>query len=400
MHFASSAHPSSTASRAANPRASVSAGRRRSAAANARVRFVYCHESSGETDQIVVAPAQMPSANNATRKQAPAASSCGAGSAPARIAAAATATARSANPPIHTSEESAVPRARKNAANASAPPVEAATAPGVARRSTRARTGDDASIAKDTADGPFTNGLHGRYAENTAVGETCRRLCPSDVWAVRHRSTGDRMLRTRSTRKTGLAAAVAVSALALLAVGASAASAAPAATQQATNTCWKTVVNDWLNNQPNLKGSYPIPCYTQAIQHLSDYPDIKQYSSAIDDIHRALLAAIHDQHDQGGPNNSGGPGTPLGPGGGSGGGNSTGGGTSSGGNKGLIRRIAADIGPSNAQSVPLPLLVLGGLALLLFLTAAATWLTRRLQARRVTPAPAPAPAASSVRPKP
>jgi hypothetical protein len=208
------------------------------------------------------------------------------------------------------------------------------------------------------------------------------------------------MLRTRSTRKTGLAAAVAVSALALLAVGAPAASAAPAATQQATNTCWKTVVNDWLNNQPNLKGSYPIPCYTQAIQHLSDYPDIKQYSSAIDDIHRALLAAIHDQHDQGGPNSSGGPGTPLGPGGGSSGGNSTGGGTSTGGNKGLVRRIAADIGPSNAQSVPLPLLVLGGLALLLFLTAGATWLTRRLQARRVTPAPAPARAASSVRPKP
>jgi len=86
-----------------------------------------------------------------------------------------------------------------------------------------------------------------------------------------------------------------VSALALLAVGAPEASAAHAATQQATNTCWNTVVNDWVVNQPNLKGSDPIPCYTQAIQHLSDYPDIKQYSSAIDDIHRALLAAIHDR---------------------------------------------------------------------------------------------------------
>ncbi|MFL5910385.1 MAG: hypothetical protein ACJ768_07460 [Gaiellaceae bacterium] len=206
------------------------------------------------------------------------------------------------------------------------------------------------------------------------------------------------MLRTRSTRTTGLAAAVFVSALALLAVVVPAASAAPAATQQATNTCWKTVVNDWLNNQPNLKGSYPIPCYTQAIQHLSDYPDIKQYSSAIDDIHRALLGAIHDQRGGGGPNNSG-TNPPTGGGGGGGGGISGGGGTS-GGHKGLISRLAADLGPSNAQSIPLPLLVLGGLALLLFLTAAATWLTRRLQARRVTPAPAPARAASSVRPKP
>jgi hypothetical protein len=207
------------------------------------------------------------------------------------------------------------------------------------------------------------------------------------------------MLRTRSIRKTGLAAAVVVSALALVAVGAPAASAAPAATQQATNTCWKTVVNDWLNNQPNLKGSYPIPCYTQAIQHLSDYPDIKQYSSAIDDIHRALLGAIHDQRGGGGPNDSGTNPPTAGGGGGGGGGTSSGGGTAS-VHKGIIHRVAADIGPSNAQSIPLPLLVLGGLALLLLLTAAATWFARRLQARRVTPAPAHARAASSVRPKP
>lgn len=207
------------------------------------------------------------------------------------------------------------------------------------------------------------------------------------------------MLRTRSTRKTGLAAAVLVSALALLAVGAPAASAAPAATQQATNTCWKTVVNDWLNNQPNLKGTYPIPCYTQAIQHLSDYPDIKQYSSAIDDIHRALLGAIHDERGGGGPNNSG-TNPPFGGGGGGGGGGTSSGGGTPSGNKGLIHRLAADLGPSNAQSIPLPLLVLGGLALLLLLTAAATWFARRLQARRITPAPAHARAASSVRPKP
>jgi hypothetical protein len=194
------------------------------------------------------------------------------------------------------------------------------------------------------------------------------------------------MLRTRFTRKTGLAAVVVVSALALISVGAPAASAAPAATQQATNNCWKAVVNDWLNNQPNLKGSYPIPCYTQAIQHLNDYPDIKQYSSAIDDIHRALLGAIQDQRGGGGPNSSGGVG-PLGPGGTSGGSGPTSGGTS-GSNQGFIRRLAADLGPSNAQSIPLPLLVLGGLALLLLLTAAVTWVARRLQARRVTPAPA------------
>jgi hypothetical protein len=201
----------------------------------------------------------------------------------------------------------------------------------------------------------------------------------------------------RSIRKTGLAAAVVVSALALVAAGAPAASAAPAATAKATGNCWLQVVNDWLAHG-QVTGLYPIPCYTQAIQHLSAYPDIKQYSSAIDDIHRALLAAIHEERGNG-------PGGSLGLGGGSGSGGSSfggggGGGGSGGGSsgqtKGILHTLAADIGPGNAQSIPLPLLVLGGLALLLFLTAAATWFARRLQGRRVTPAPA----ASSVRPKP
>ena len=49
------------------------------------------------------------------------------------------------------------------------------------------------------------------------------------------------------------------------------------------------------------------------------------------------------------------------------------------------------LGPGDAQTVPLPLLVLGGLALLLLLAAAGTWFARRMQARRATPAPAPAP---------
>jgi hypothetical protein len=46
--------------------------------------------------------------------------------------------------------------------------------------------------------------------------------------------------------------------------------------------------------------------------------------------------------------------------------------------------------PSNAQSVPLPLLVLGGLAGLLLLSGAGTWLFRRTQARRVGRPPTPA----------
>ena len=210
------------------------------------------------------------------------------------------------------------------------------------------------------------------------------------------------MTRTRITRTTKLLLVAAASAAALCVT--SPASASPAATLKATNTCWLLVINDWLHHG-QVEGTYALPCYTQAIQHLQGYPDISQYSSAIEDIHRAELAAINHRND--GPPSSGpggGNNSSIGPiGGGSGpsdGGNgpTAGGGGGATGNTSLFHDLAKTLGPSNAQSVPLPLLVLGGLAVLLLLTAAATWITRRYQSRRV-PVPAPIPAGSSVRPK-
>jgi hypothetical protein len=202
-----------------------------------------------------------------------------------------------------------------------------------------------------------------------------------------------KMVIIKPSRKTGLLALA--TALALL-VSVPAASAAPAASQKATPKCWLQVVNDWLAHG-TVTQYYAIPCYTQAIQHLSEYPDIKQYSTAIDDIHRALLVAIHEEHGGPGSGSGGGPGSSGGGGAIGGSGGSGSGGSGTGGHRGLISRIAHDIGPGNAQSIPLPLLVLGGLAALLLLTAAATWVMRRMQARRVTPAPAHAHASSSVR---
>ena len=54
------------------------------------------------------------------------------------------------------------------------------------------------------------------------------------------------------------------------------------------------MINDWEDNN-QVDKIYAIPCYTQAIQLLSSYPDIAGYSSAIDDIHRAMLAVIQDR---------------------------------------------------------------------------------------------------------
>jgi hypothetical protein len=170
--------------------------------------------------------------------------------------------------------------------------------------------------------------------------------------------------------------------LALLAVGAREAAAAPSASLDPTAGCDLAVINDWSDNN-RVDHTYAIPCYTQAIQRLNSYPDLKGYSSAEDDIRNALLAAIRQDRGSGGPTNTTGGGTS--PNNGPGTTNSSG--TS---HKGFITRLADRLGPGNAQSIPLPLLVLGGLALLLLLSAAGTWIARRLQARRMTPAPAPA----------
>jgi hypothetical protein len=200
--------------------------------------------------------------------------------------------------------------------------------------------------------------------------------------------------------RAGLVLGVLVAAAALLVAGAGTASAAPASGGKVTSTCWKDVVNDWLQHQPNVVGHYPIPCYRQALQHLNNYPDIRQYSNAPDDIHRAMLLAISQNTGGGSGQSSGGGGS--GGGGGSsssGGGSSSSGGSSSGNgtsttpdqSKSLITRLFDAVGPANAESIPLPLLVLAGFAVLLLLAAFGTWLAKRIQARRMTPAPAHAP---------
>ena len=192
----------------------------------------------------------------------------------------------------------------------------------------------------------------------------------------------------RPSLRVILARLLALAAVALVAVPA--ASAAPAATLHATSGCDLQVINDWLKDG-QVDRIYAIPCYTQAIQRLNTMPDVKGYSSATDDIRDALLAAI--RQDRGG-GSSGGGGGPSGPTDGpSPTPSSDNGGTStpSGGDKGVVRHLADRIGPGDAQSIPLPLLVLGGLAVLLLLAAGGTWLAKRLQARRMTPAPAPSP---------
>jgi hypothetical protein len=147
------------------------------------------------------------------------------------------------------------------------------------------------------------------------------------------------------------------------------------------------VVNDWLDNG-RVDGVYAIPCYTQAIQHLNAYTDVRSYSSAADDIQRALLAAIRQDRGNG-------PGAGSGPTAGPGGGSTPSGSPPAGGSPSGSSGQGGFLGswgPSDATSIPLPLLVLAALALLLLAAAAATWFARRVQARRMAPSPPRRPA--------
>jgi hypothetical protein len=167
---------------------------------------------------------------------------------------------------------------------------------------------------------------------------------------------------------------------ALLAVGAAApvAFAAP----RSTPPCWKRLLIDWYDG--TINNIYPIPCYQQAIDHLP--ADVEAYSSAKDDILAARAAAINHQHapkEQSPPPSS--TTTTI-----------TSGGTtttvttpvttttpdvSAPKKKHGIAGALADITPGDPQAFPLPLLVLGALAILLVIAGGAGMLWQRRHPR-------------------
>ncbi len=154
------------------------------------------------------------------------------------------------------------------------------------------------------------------------------------------------------------------------------------------------MINDWFDNG-RMDRDYSIACYQQALQHLP--ADVREYGDAQDVIGRALTAAIarkgqsvsptnseKNKHNRKvGPivsNNSGDPNDPNNP-------NEVGPTGDNGSGKSLFARAFDRLGPGNANSIPIPLIVLGSLALLLLAAGAAGVVARRLQERRPQPAP-------------
>jgi hypothetical protein len=163
---------------------------------------------------------------------------------------------------------------------------------------------------------------------------------------------------------------------------------------QAATPCWKQLLNDWYDGR--IDQTYAVHCYRDALKHLP--ADVQTYSSAHDDILRALQTAIAKEKKQ---NKSVGNNTLVPPqkgGGGTGGGGGGGGSGNGGGGNGTTpttsttlpgrtggQGLAGKVSSDDPSSVPVPLIVLGALALLLVAGGGAGLLAKRIQARRAAP---------------
>jgi len=149
----------------------------------------------------------------------------------------------------------------------------------------------------------------------------------------------------------------------------------------AAESCGRQVIDDWYDDG-RVDGTYALHCYDDAIEILPR--DVRDYSSAKEDIERALQAKLRGEPappattDPSPDDESPGPGTTPG----STPGSDPPGGTPTGGTDGSEATLP--LGDS-ASSVPVPLLILAGLALLLVAGGSAGYVIRRLQSRRIPP---------------
>ena len=151
------------------------------------------------------------------------------------------------------------------------------------------------------------------------------------------------------------------------------AAAIPTAPASAQVPCWKLLLNDWYGG--SLTHIYPVHCYREAIDHLPS--DVKEYSSARDDILRAMQQAIAEEKKthhtvtaiEPAPST-----TTTGAG--------SVGGTTTTKKQGPVPVAIKHLSGGGVDTFPLPLLILGGLALLLVAAGVGGLFWRRYQGRR------------------
>jgi len=168
----------------------------------------------------------------------------------------------------------------------------------------------------------------------------------------------------------------------LILVVAAAASAATFGVSTAhASACSDALIRDWYVDG-RIDKTYPVHCYHEALKDIPE--DQIVYGTLRDDLNRALENVIRDHH---GEVTAATPVPPSGGGGGSDSGSGSGGSQDS----GFFHWLAKKIGPDTANSVPVPLLVLGGLALALIAAAAISYGARRYQERKGESNPPPYP---------
>ena len=145
----------------------------------------------------------------------------------------------------------------------------------------------------------------------------------------------------------------------------------------AAKPCWESVINDWLKDG-RIDGTYSVKCYQQALKNVQE--DLRDYSNVTDVIQAAMQNALRNKS---GTKTGSGPTGPASP---------SGSPTPSGTNKprtlqnvpprSLYRKAIDNLGTTQANSLPVPLLVLAGLGTLLLLTAGGLAVNKRIRARK------------------
>ena len=141
--------------------------------------------------------------------------------------------------------------------------------------------------------------------------------------------------------------------------------------------CWKQVVQDWFEDS-RIDRTYPRHCYSDALKNVPN--DVKDYSSFEEDIQSALQRVSRARTLA----NSGGGGStqpekPTEPQ------RRIGNADEAQPRPEYFKQAFDKLGPREADSMPLPLIIMAGLALLLVAAGAGGLVTRRFRARRAGP---------------
>ena len=130
----------------------------------------------------------------------------------------------------------------------------------------------------------------------------------------------------------------------------------------AKSACARQILNEWADNR-QISTTYPLHCYREAIAAVPE--DLRVYTDIEEDILAARQSAargVRTLQNRNQPSQSDSQRDP---------------------DAGLFTQGFDKLGPNNADSMPLPLIILAGLALLLVAAGAAGLVSRRLRSRKV-----------------